>query len=71
MYYMNDTLIYGLATLFTGVLGISIRYCFKSKCKTVNCLWGLVSIERDTEAENRELEIEMQNGVHEPEDNKI
>ena len=68
---MNDTLIYGLATLFTGVLGLSIRYCFKSKCKNVNCFWGLVSIERDTEAENRELEIEMQSGSHEAEDNKI
>ena len=68
---MNDTLIYGLATLFTGVLGISIRYCFKSKCKNFNFFWGLVSIERDTEAENRELEIEMQSGSHEAEDNKI
>jgi hypothetical protein len=60
---MDNVTIYGIATLFTGVLGIFIRYCFKSKCTNVSCLWGLVAVERDTEAENRELEIELKNGV--------
>jgi len=63
---VNDTLIYGLGTLFVGVLGVLIRYAFKSKCSDVSICCGLVKIKRDTEAEvqaeRNELEL-RQNGT--------
>jgi len=55
----NATLIYGLATLGTGVLGLSIRYCFKSKCEDVSLCFGLIKIHRDTESEVKTEEMEL------------
>jgi hypothetical protein len=34
-------------------LGLCIRYSLKSKCSNVKCCFGLINIERDTEAEVR------------------
>jgi hypothetical protein len=59
----NATLIYGLATLGTGVLGLSIRYCFKSKCEDVSLCFGLIKIHRNTEDEVKAESIELQ---HQP-----
>jgi len=58
---VDSTLIYGLATLGTGVLGLSIRYCFKSKCEDVSLCFGFVKIHRNTEDEVKAEEIELQN----------
>ncbi len=60
---MNGTLIYGLATLGSGVLGLSIRYCFKSKCNNVNLCFGLLSIDRNTDNEVKVEGIELEHGV--------
>ena len=57
----NATLIYGLATLGSGVLGLSIRYCFKSKCEDVSLCFGLIKIHRDTDSEVKAEEIELNN----------
>jgi len=57
----NATLIYGLATLGTGVLGLAIRYSFKSKCQDVSLCFGFVKIHRDTESEVKAEEMELQN----------
>jgi hypothetical protein len=34
-------------------LGLCIRYSLKSKCSNVKCCFGLINIERDTDAEVR------------------
>jgi hypothetical protein len=61
---MSDaTLIYGLATLGSGILGLSIRYCFKSKCEDVSLCFGLIKIHRDTDAEVQAQELELK---HQP-----
>lgn len=60
----NSTLIYGLATLGSGVLGLSIRYCFKSKCEDVSLCFGLIKIHRDTESEVKAEEIEIKNNIN-------
>ena len=57
---VDSTLIYGLATLGTGVLGLSIRYCFKSKCSSVSFCWGICSIVRNTEDEVKAESMELQ-----------
>lgn len=55
----TGTLIYGLATLGTGVLGLCVRYAFKSKCRNVQLCCGLVTIDRDTEAEVQAEALEL------------
>ena len=55
----NSTLIYGLATLGSGILTISLRYCFKSKCEDVSLCFGLIKVHRDTEAEVKAEEMEL------------
>ncbi len=55
----NSTLIYGLATLGSGLLTISLRYCFKSKCEDVSLCFGLIKVHRDTNAEIKSEEMEM------------
>jgi len=64
----TSTLIYGLATLGSGVLGLSIRYCFKSKCKDVNLCFGLIKIHRNTEDEVKSEEMELRNKIPSKED---
>lgn len=62
---MDNTLIYGLATLGCGILGLVIRYGFKSKCTDVNMCCGLLAIKRDVNAEIEEEKMELENGVKE------
>ena len=62
---MDNTLIYGLATLGCGVLGLVIRYGFKSKCSDVNMCCGLLAIKRDVNAELEEEKLELENGIKE------
>jgi len=61
---MNDSLLYGIATLGAGVLALVIRYSFKSKCSDVSLCFGLVHIQRDIEHEIEEEKNE--NNSHSP-----
>jgi hypothetical protein len=56
---MNDTIIYGLGSLVIGLIGLLIRYSFKSKCSDINILWGCLSIHRDVLEEIKEQQLEM------------
>lgn len=47
-----------LATLLTGSLALSIRYCLKSKCSNIRLCYGCVEIDRAVEFEQNEI-IEM------------
>lgn len=66
---MDNTLIYGLATLLCGILGLVIRYGFKSKCTDVNMCCGMIAIKRDVNAEIEEEKMELQNGIKD--ENKV
>ena len=61
---IDNTLIYGLATLAVGFFGLVVRYGFKSKCSDVGLCCGLITIKRDIDGEikaehqeNQELEL--------------
>lgn len=54
---MDSTLLLSIITIGSGVIGLIIRYTFRSKCTSVVCCFGLCHIERDIQ---RELEIEAQ-----------
>jgi len=64
----SSTLIYGLATLGSGIMGLTVRYCFKSKCEDVNLCFGLIKIHRNTGDEIKEDQIEIQNKSPKKED---
>lgn len=66
---MDNTLIYGLATLFCGILGLVIRYGFKSKCTDVKVCCGMIAIKRDVNAELDEEKMEIDSGNKE--ENKV
>ena len=66
----NSTLIYGLATLGSGILGVSLRYCFKSKCEDVSLCFGFIKVHRNTEAEVKSEEMEMRNNNNKSEMNE-
>lgn len=68
---INSTLLYGLATLASGILGVSIRYCFKSKCVDVTLCWGLLQIHRDTDTEMKTEEMELKNNKSETNETNI
>jgi hypothetical protein len=48
--------------LVVGFLGLTIRYCLKSKCDEVSCF--CIRIHRNIQAEEDIAELEMENGVY-------
>jgi len=55
---MDDSLIYGIATLGVGLCALIVRYGFKSKCSDVSLCFGLIHIQRDITQEIEEQKIE-------------
>ena len=55
---MNDSLIYGIATLGVGLMALVVRYGFKSKCSDVSLCFGLIHIQRDIGQEIEEQKME-------------
>ena len=60
---MDNVTIYSLCTLATGVIGLAIRYCFRSKCSSITLCWGLCDIVCDTESEVKAEEFELNHGA--------
>jgi len=48
---MDDTIIITLATIFSALIGLIIRYSFRSKCEDVDCCFGCVIFHRDVRSE--------------------
>lgn len=50
-----------LATILAGAIGVSFRYCFKSKCENFSICFGLLSVDRrvdlETTLDMRALEL--------------
>jgi hypothetical protein len=55
---MNDSLIYGIATLGVGLLALIVKYGFKSKCSDVSLCFGLIHIQRDITQEIEEQKLD-------------
>lgn len=45
-----------VVTIFSGIIGVLIRYAFRSKCSNINCCFGFCQVERDIQ---REIDIEQ------------
>jgi hypothetical protein len=59
----NSTFWITLATIITGSIGLSIKYCLKSKCGEIKLCYGLVEINRNVELEAEEEMKEMELGI--------
>ena len=55
----DDTFFLTLAGIITGCITLSIRFCYRSKCKTFDC-WGLLIV-RDVNGEEKIDELEIEN----------
>jgi len=48
---MEDAIIITLATIGSALIGLIIRYSFRSKCEDVNCCFGCLKFHRDIRSE--------------------
>lgn len=48
---MEDAIIITLATISSALIGLIIRYSFRSKCEDVNCCFGCLKFHRDIKSE--------------------
>lgn len=53
-----------LATILVGALGVSAKYCLRSKCEHFNCCWGLFTVDRRVDLETEEHLRELEMGVN-------
>ena len=60
-----------LATILVGALGLSAKYCLKSKCEHFSCCYGLFVIDRRVDLEVQEEIVELELGNKEEEKNNI
>lgn len=56
----DGTFFITITTIIIGFLGLSVRYCLKSKCSKFKCCFGLIDIDRSVELEN-DIENNIEN----------
>ena len=54
----DDTFFISITGILIGVLGLSIRFCYRSKCYRIEC--GCLKIYRDTDDEKEIDEMNIQ-----------
>ena len=54
---ISDSTIYGIAIATIGLIALITRYAFRSKCIKCGLCYGLISIERNINAEVEEMEF--------------
>jgi hypothetical protein len=63
-YHEFDSIFWiSLGTLITGMIGLSAKYCLRSRCETCNFCFGLVQIHRRVDLEAQEHIRELELGV--------
>lgn len=71
----DGTFFITITTIIIGFLGLSVRYCLKSKCSKFKCCFGLIDIDRTVELENdienNNVELNTSTITEQPNDNTI
>jgi hypothetical protein len=65
----DDTFFITITGILVGVVGLSIRFCYRSKCYRIEC--GCIKIYRDTEDEKEIDEMVIETHVEEDEEKSI
>ena len=60
---VDSVFLLSVVTIGSGIMGLSVRYAFRSKCSAIKCCWGLCQVQRDIQ---RELEIEQSQQLSQP-----
>lgn len=58
---VDSVFLLSVVTIGSGIVGLMVRYCFKSKCSDINCLYGCLQIKRDIKSE---IELEENQIAH-------
>jgi hypothetical protein len=66
----NSTFFLSVGSVLLGALGLSAKYCLKSKCSDFTVCWGLFSIKRNVELEVKEELRELELGKKDDEEEK-
>jgi hypothetical protein len=53
-----------LSGAIIGFLGLAIKQCFNSKCSRVRLCFGLISVERDVDAEDHIHTVDIEHGIN-------
>jgi hypothetical protein len=59
-----------LTTILVGALGMTAKYCLKSKCERFNCCFGAFEIQRRVDLETQEEIRLAELGINEDEEKK-
>jgi hypothetical protein len=62
---LNAVFWLSLASIVIGGVGLTLKFCLKSKCQKFKCCYGLVSIDRNVELEVKEEIERMEMGITE------
>ena len=60
---IDPVVIIAMLTVFGGLATIGMRNGFRSKCTSVNMLWGCCVVTRSPEEENAEEKMELEHNV--------
>jgi hypothetical protein len=71
MTQLSEIFYSNLVTICSGIMLAVVAVCYKSKCRNINCCYGLIQIDRDVIAEEHidehehehEHDIEMKNNL--------
>jgi hypothetical protein len=64
----NGVFFLSLATILAGAVGLSFRYCFKSKCENFSICCGLLSVDRRVDLETSLDMKALEMGIREDDD---
>lgn len=67
---LNAVFWLSLGSILIGSVGLSMKYCLKSKCIKFSCCYGLVSIDRAVQLEVDEEIQRMEHGLAESKSEK-
>jgi hypothetical protein len=67
---LNAVFWLSLSSIVIGGIGLTLKFCLKSKCQKFKCCFGLVSIDRNVELEVREEIERMEHGIAESKSDK-
>jgi hypothetical protein len=68
---MDNVLLLSVVSVGSALIGLLIKYGFKSKCSDISICFGLLNIKRDTASELEERNLEIVHNVKEDDSNKV
>jgi len=64
--YITIALIAFLSSAFTAIMGMLLKLCYASKCKSTSICWDCLKIERDTIHEQSLRNLNLENNIKLP-----